>query len=283
MKLLRRPMNACGGEGGNHNNASRSLEANVMVCPGSDKSTTFDGRDHAVRGAKNGLTLSGRRRGPRALEYTEKNRGSVERARRFELSRDGRTLTETLHTAGRSTPDVFVFEREQLGLGLWWPVLIGGFGGHWLSCFSSSVRRSGARASGSLIDSIPLSRFPNSRFQAGILGRKVAPHLGLHTLVDLAEIPWSRIHPADPFDDTSDATITPANRERQLRQTSRKRFHPPARSLIDTRKIRSSIILKPKKTQDFQIGLLRISGPIPSVENPNLIQREMPKITLDLF
>jgi hypothetical protein len=46
------------------------------------------------------------------MEYTEKSRGKVEHARRFELSRDGRTLTETLRTAGQRTPDLFVFERE---------------------------------------------------------------------------------------------------------------------------------------------------------------------------
>jgi len=83
-----------------------------FVSPGSDKSVTFDGRDHAVPGAKDGLTLSGQRRGALALEYTEKTQGKVERARQFELSRDGRTLRETLRTAGQTTPDVFVFARE---------------------------------------------------------------------------------------------------------------------------------------------------------------------------
>jgi hypothetical protein len=56
--------------------------------------------------------LSGRRHGARAMEYAEKNQGKVDRARRFELSADGRTLTETLRTAGQTTPDVLVFERE---------------------------------------------------------------------------------------------------------------------------------------------------------------------------
>jgi hypothetical protein len=84
-----------------------------FVGPGSDKSVTFNGRDHAVPG-KHGLTLSGRRHGMRTTEYAEKNRGKIERARKFELSTDGRTLTETLFTAGRATPDVLVFERAQL-------------------------------------------------------------------------------------------------------------------------------------------------------------------------
>jgi hypothetical protein len=83
-----------------------------FVSPGSDKNVIFDGRAHAVPGAKESLTLSGRRHGARSMEYTEKNRGKVQRARLFELSRDGRTLTETLHTAGQTSPDVLVFERE---------------------------------------------------------------------------------------------------------------------------------------------------------------------------
>jgi hypothetical protein len=82
-----------------------------FASPGSNKSVTFDGRDREVAG-KDGLTLSGRRRGVRAMEYTEKNRGKVDRARQFELSRDGRTLTETLRTAGQRIADVLVFERE---------------------------------------------------------------------------------------------------------------------------------------------------------------------------
>jgi hypothetical protein len=83
-----------------------------FVTPGSNKSITFDGRNHAVPGATEGLTSSGRRHGARSMEYTEKNQGKVERARQFELSRDGRILTETLRTAGQTTPDVLVFERE---------------------------------------------------------------------------------------------------------------------------------------------------------------------------
>ena len=83
-----------------------------FVSPGSEKNVIFDGRHHAVPGAKDGLTLTGRRRGPRALEYAEMSGGKIEHARRFQLSSDGRTLTETIRTAGQATPDIFVFERE---------------------------------------------------------------------------------------------------------------------------------------------------------------------------
>jgi hypothetical protein len=82
-----------------------------FTSPGSGKSVIFDGRDHAAAGSKDGSTLSGRRRGARAMEYREKDRGKVAHMRKFELSADGRTLTETLRTSGQTLPEVFVFER----------------------------------------------------------------------------------------------------------------------------------------------------------------------------
>ena len=81
-----------------------------FTSPGSDKTVTFDGQEHA--GPGDGATLSGRRAGPRAMEYTERSRGKIEHVRLFELSRNGRTLTETLRTPGQSAPDRFVFDRE---------------------------------------------------------------------------------------------------------------------------------------------------------------------------
>lgn len=86
----------------------------TFISAGPNRSVIFDGRERASPGAKDSLTLSGRRRGARSLEYLENNQGKVERARQFELSRDGQILTETLHVAGQRTSDVFVFEREQV-------------------------------------------------------------------------------------------------------------------------------------------------------------------------
>lgn len=83
-----------------------------FVSPGSEKKVVFDGQEHAAPGSKEGMTLSGRRNHARAIEYTEKDGGKVERAREFELSRDGRTLTETLRMPGQSMPNLLVFERE---------------------------------------------------------------------------------------------------------------------------------------------------------------------------
>jgi hypothetical protein len=79
---------------------------------GSKKSVIFDGRDHAGADAKD-VTFSGHRSGPRAMDYTEKSGGKVTRLRAFQLSRDGRTLTETLRTPGQGIPDVFVFQRTE--------------------------------------------------------------------------------------------------------------------------------------------------------------------------
>jgi len=86
-------------------------EGLTFVSAGPDRNVIFDGRDHAVPGARHGLTLSGRRSGARAMEYTERDGGKVAHVRQFELSHDGRTLTETLRTPGHRLADVFVFER----------------------------------------------------------------------------------------------------------------------------------------------------------------------------
>ena len=78
----------------------------------SERNIIFDGRDHAAPGTTDGVTFSGRRPSTRRLEYTEANRGRIERVRQFQLSRDGRTLTEVVQIAGQNTPNVLVFDRE---------------------------------------------------------------------------------------------------------------------------------------------------------------------------
>lgn len=83
-----------------------------FITSGSAKKVIFDGRDHVVAGADGRPTLSGRRGGMRTMEFTEKSRGKVARLREFELSTDGRTLTETVRIAGQTTPNVLVFVRE---------------------------------------------------------------------------------------------------------------------------------------------------------------------------
>ena len=83
-----------------------------FVRQGSAKNVPFDGQDHAVAGAAQGLTASGRRRGERAMEVTDKIAGKGLDTQAFKLSRDGKTLTMDVHRAGQTTPDLIVFERE---------------------------------------------------------------------------------------------------------------------------------------------------------------------------
>lgn len=83
-----------------------------FITSGSRKNVIFDGRDHAVAGAKDGSTVSGRRRGSRAIAFTQKSGRKVQAQRHLEVTRDGGTLTEVLRMAGQATPDVLVFARE---------------------------------------------------------------------------------------------------------------------------------------------------------------------------
>jgi hypothetical protein len=83
-----------------------------FVTQGSAKSVTFDGKEHPVPGAGEGVTASGRRRGPRAPGYTEKNGGQWLDTRSLSLSADGRTLTISRRVAGQATANKLVFERE---------------------------------------------------------------------------------------------------------------------------------------------------------------------------
>jgi hypothetical protein len=48
----------------------------------------------------------------RTLEMTDKIDGKVMDAQQIELSSDLKTLTLTVHTVGRSEPNILVFERQ---------------------------------------------------------------------------------------------------------------------------------------------------------------------------
>jgi hypothetical protein len=43
---------------------------------------------------------------------TDKIRGSIVQTREISVSKDGKTLTMTVHVPGRNDPDVLVFDRE---------------------------------------------------------------------------------------------------------------------------------------------------------------------------
>lgn len=83
-----------------------------FVSPGLSKSIIFDGRNHPVPGAADGVTATGRRQGARAVTYTEDAGGKFLDARTLRLSADGKTLTMNIRRAGQVTPGKFVFERE---------------------------------------------------------------------------------------------------------------------------------------------------------------------------
>jgi hypothetical protein len=82
-----------------------------FVKPSSVKCVTFDGQDHAVTGAAEGVTASGHRRSERAMDLTDKNNGKIVDTQALTLSSDGKTLTINEHKTGQATPEVFVFAR----------------------------------------------------------------------------------------------------------------------------------------------------------------------------
>lgn len=74
----------------------------------------FDGNDHPPNEGPNagrGVSSSIRRVDERTLVITNKYDGKVANTEEFALSTDLKTLTMTVHIAGRDKPDVLVFER----------------------------------------------------------------------------------------------------------------------------------------------------------------------------
>jgi hypothetical protein len=77
------------------------------------KNVKLDGKDYANVGAVvDGLTASALRVNERTLEMTDKIGGKVRDTQEISVSADGKTLTITVHTPGRSDPDMQVFERD---------------------------------------------------------------------------------------------------------------------------------------------------------------------------
>jgi hypothetical protein len=80
------------------------------------KRIKFDGNEHPgpdPNGADQGSAYSGRRMNARSLEMTYKLNGKITGTRQIALSPDLKTLTETLHLVGQSSPNsILVFDRE---------------------------------------------------------------------------------------------------------------------------------------------------------------------------
>jgi hypothetical protein len=78
------------------------------------KNVKFDGKDYPNEGANADPkdSSSARRVNGNALELTDKSDGKVTDTEQIELSADQKTLTITVHYAGRDKPNVLVFEKE---------------------------------------------------------------------------------------------------------------------------------------------------------------------------
>jgi hypothetical protein len=81
---------------------------------GSPTSMKLDGKDYPRQGkyVSAGSTASGHRVSERSLELTYKINGRVTDTQQLVLSPDLKTLTLTLHPAGQSKPNIYVFDRE---------------------------------------------------------------------------------------------------------------------------------------------------------------------------
>jgi hypothetical protein len=76
------------------------------------KNVKFDGKDYPNIGSAVQIMSSAQRVNERLVELTDKIGGKVVDTRKISISGDGKTLTMTVHTPGRSQPDLLVFERE---------------------------------------------------------------------------------------------------------------------------------------------------------------------------
>jgi hypothetical protein len=86
----------------------------IYSSQGVTRNLKFDGNDYPAVGpnARAGSTSSARRIDGHTLEITGKINDKVTDTREITLSSDGKTLTMTIHIAGRSAPNILVFERQ---------------------------------------------------------------------------------------------------------------------------------------------------------------------------
>ena len=74
----------------------------------------LDGKDYTPKGPQTpkGMTVSGKAGDAHKMELTYKLNGKVTETDRWELSADGKTLTNTINFSGESKPEVDVYERQ---------------------------------------------------------------------------------------------------------------------------------------------------------------------------
>jgi hypothetical protein len=88
----------------------------VIVNPSYKGRTEFklDGKDYADKGPRvaKGSTVSAKRVDDRTIELTDKLKGKTTATERYEVSADGKTLTDTISYAGLDKPEVDVYDRQ---------------------------------------------------------------------------------------------------------------------------------------------------------------------------
>lgn len=82
----------------------------IYSSEGVTRNLKFDGRDHPNPGSKT-VSLA-QRVNERTVELTNKRDGKIVGTQEIRISEDGKALTITIHPAGRSEPNVLVFERQ---------------------------------------------------------------------------------------------------------------------------------------------------------------------------
>jgi len=74
----------------------------------------LDGKDYTPTGPRvpKGTTVSGKSIDAHTMELTSKLKGKTTETDRWELSADGKTLSDTINFSGESKPEVDVCERQ---------------------------------------------------------------------------------------------------------------------------------------------------------------------------
>jgi hypothetical protein len=87
-----------------------------MKSPAYQGKTDFklDGKDYTPEGPRvgKGTTVSGKAVDAHTMELTYKLKGKTTETDRWELSADGKTLTDTINFSGESKPEIDVYERQ---------------------------------------------------------------------------------------------------------------------------------------------------------------------------
>ena len=85
-----------------------------LIRRGVTRHVKFDGKDYAAEGANlpSGYTTAGRRVDARTVELTDHIGDQLRDTQEMTVSADGKTMTVTVRSAGRTRPNVLVFERE---------------------------------------------------------------------------------------------------------------------------------------------------------------------------